>query len=199
MRLSCNIIVGQWGELGGLIITNFKIHDFPTSEYAFDVMAMGLDWGFNHFTVILLCGWKDGELYICAELAVRGLTEQETVAKAEDMGFPKHLFMWCDSASPALIKAMRGAGFRAQPVQKEPGSVLAQIRWLKDRTIHIHPSCVQTCKEIQAWKWLKDKKSGQYTDEPSPFDDDAMAAMRYVIEGWRKKRRYNTRGEAASE
>ena len=52
------------GELGGLIINN-SIHDFPTSEYAFDVMSMGLDWGYNPLHVILL-RWKDGELYICA-------------------------------------------------------------------------------------------------------------------------------------
>lgn len=183
--------LGQWGELGGLILTNFQVHDFPTSEYAFDAMSIGVDWGFNHFTVVLLCGIKDGEVYVCAELAVREMADQQIVERARDMGLSPTTFMWVDSASPGLIKALRIAGFRARPVEKEPGSVNAQIRWLKDRRIHIHPSCVQTAKEIQAWKWRKDKKTGQYVDEPVPFDDDAMAALRYAIEPWRKARRFN--------
>lgn len=183
--------MGNWGELGGLILTNHQVHDFQVSEYAFDDMVIGVDWGFNHYTVISLLGIKDGEVYVCKELAVREKTEQQIVELAEEMEFPKHLFMYCDSASPALIKALRIAGFRAQAVEKEQGSVAAQIRWLKNRKIHIHPSCLRTQKEIQAWKWIKDKKSGKYIDEPVPFDDDAMAAMRYGIEKWRKARRHN--------
>ena len=33
------------------------------------------------------------------------------------------------------------------------------------------------------------KKTGIYLDEPVPFQDDAMAALRYGIEPWRKKKR----------
>lgn len=78
----------------------------------------------------------------------------------------------------------------------------AQIDWLKgvvskDRIIHrmiyVHPSCVNTIKELQQWKWKKDERTGEYLDEPVPFQDDAMAALRYGIEGWRKpKPRYNS-------
>ena len=32
----------------------------------------------------------------------------------------------------------------------------------------------------------KDEKSGEYLDEPVPVMDDAMAALRYGVEGWRK-------------
>ena len=38
------------------------------------------------------------------------------------------------------------------------------------------------------WKWKKDEKTGEYLDEPVPVMDDAMAALRYGIEGWRKPR-----------
>ena len=64
-------------------------------------------------------------------------------------------------------------------MKKEPGSVKAQIDFLKGRKVHIHPSCVNTLKEVQQWKWKKDPTTGLYIDEPVEFMDDAMAALRY--------------------
>jgi phage terminase large subunit len=64
--------------------------------------------------------------------------------------------------------------------------VKAQIDWLKGRKIHIHPSCINTIKEAQQWKWKKDNKTGLYIDEPVEFMDDAMAALRYAIERARR-------------
>ena len=75
------------------------------------------------------------------------------------------------------------------------GSVKARIDWLKGvagknyivhRRIYVAPHCTNTIKELQQWKWKKDEKTGEYLDEPVPFQDDAMAALRYGIEGWRK-------------
>ena len=78
------------------------------------------------------------------------------------------------------------AGYKARGVKKEPGSVKAQIDYLKQRTIHIHPSCVNTIKEIQQWKWKKDERANVYLDEPVDFMDDAMAMLRYSIEDIRR-------------
>ena len=55
----------------------------------------------------------------------------------------------------------------------------SQIDWLKQRKIFIHPSCINTIKEIQQWKWQKDKETNLYIDEPVDINDDAMAALRY--------------------
>ena len=94
--------------------------------------------------------------------------------------------MWCDSAEPDRIKMWKKAGYRALPVKKHPNSVKAQIDHLKQHRVHIHPSCVNTIKEIQQWKWQKNEKTGEYTDEPVPFQDDAMAMLRYSIEDERR-------------
>jgi phage terminase large subunit len=106
--------------------------------------------------------------------------------------------MWCDSAEPDRIKTWKSAGYyMAKGVDKggSNGSVKAQIDWLKgvvskgkviQRKIYVHPHCINTIKELQQWKWKKDERSGEYLDEPVPVMDDAMAALRYGIEGWRK-------------
>ena len=95
--------------------------------------------------------------------------------------------MWCDSAEPDRIKMWKKAGYHAEAVVKEPGSVSAQIDHLKQSRIHIHPSCTMTIKEIQQWKWRKDERTNTFTDEPVSFFDDAMAMLRYSIEFERRK------------
>ena len=102
------------------------------------------------------------------------------------MNFDKSRVMYCDSAEPDRIKMWKRAGYHAVGAKKEQGSVKAQIDYLKQHKIHIHGSCLNTIKEIQQWKWEKDKNTGEYLDEPVDFMDDAMAALRYSIEPYRR-------------
>lgn len=177
---------GEWGELGGLILTGFQCHDFETDKAYFDSFYYGQDFGYNHANALIGVGCKDGELYICSEVYVFEKDTQEIIALANKRGIDKRVEMWCDSAEPDRIKTWQKAGYRARAVHKEPGSVKAQIDYLKGRKIHIHPSCVNVLKEIQQWKWKKDNATGLYIDEPVEFMDDAMAALRYSIERLRR-------------
>lgn len=174
--------LGEWGEIGGLILSNYIIEDFDTSPGRFDYMVNAQDFGYNHANCIGEVGFKDGELYLCKELYEFEKDTSELIQLAAQKGFNKQLTMWCDSAEPDRIKMWRKAGYKAMPVKKEPNSVKAQIDHLQQHRIHIHPSCVNTIKEIQQWKWRKDEKTGEYLDEPVPFQDDAMAMLRYSIE-----------------
>ena len=178
--------LGEWGEIGGLILSNYIVEDFDTSPERFDYMVNAQDFGFNHANCIGEVGFKDGELYLCKELYVFEKDTSEIIQLANNKGFNKNLTMWCDSAEPDRIKMWKKAGYRAAPVKKEQNSVKAQIDHLKQHKIHIHPSCVNTITEIQQWKWRKDEKTGEYLDEPVPFQDDAMAMLRYSIEQERR-------------
>lgn len=178
--------LGEWGEVGGLILSNYIVEEFDTSPQRFDYMVNAQDFGFNHANALGEVGFKDGELYLCKELYVFEKDTAEIISMADKRGFRKSLTMWCDSAEPDRIKMWRKAGYKALPVKKEPNSVKAQIDHLKQCRIHIHPSCVNTIKEIQQWKWRKDEKTNTYTDEPVAFFDDAMAMLRYSIEQERR-------------
>lgn len=177
--------LGEWGEVGGLILKNYVVEDFDREPERFDYMVNAQDFGFNHADCIGAVGFKDGELYLCRELYIFERDTEEIIQLAEGK-FEKHLTMYCDSAEPDRIKMWKKAGYRAVPVKKEPGSVHAQIDYLKQHKIHIHPSCVNTIKEIQQWKWQRNEKTGEYLDEPVPFFDDAMAMLRYSIERERR-------------
>ena len=180
--------LGEWGEIGGLILTNYIIEEFDRAPERFDNMVNAQDFGFNHANCIGEVGFKDGELYVCREIYEYEKDTEELIRLASEKGIRKKIPMYCDSAEPDRIQMWKKAGYKARAVKKEPGSVHAQIDCLKQRKIHIHPSCVHTIKEIQQWKWKKNERLNIYLDEPVNVFDDAMAMLRYSVEEIRRER-----------
>lgn len=181
--------LGEWGEIGGLILHNWEIKEISDNLNDYDDIAIGQDFGFNHANAILLLGIKDDNIYVLDEVYLHEKDTSEIIQEAIKHAIPTNRVMWCDSAEPDRIAMWQKAGFRrAVGVNKggSAGSVKAQIDWLKQRTIFVHPHCVNTIKEMQQWKWKKDERTGEYLDEPVPVMDDAMAALRYGVESWRK-------------
>nr|DAK86600.1 MAG TPA: terminase large subunit [Caudoviricetes sp.] len=180
--------LGDWGEIGGLVLKNWEVADISQNANDYDDVAIGQDFGFNHANAILQLAIKDDDIYILKEIYVYEKDTSEIIDIADTMDLVGK--MWCDSAEPDRIKTWKKAGYKAEGVTKEKTTgqkyQATQIDWLKRRKIYIHPSCVNTMREIEQWKWKRDEQSGKYLDEPVPFFDDAMAALRYGIEGWRK-------------
>ncbi len=185
--------LGEWGEIGGLILHNWEVKEISQNPADYDDFAIGQDFGFNHANAILPCGIKDDDIYITKEIYEFEKDTSELIEMAKAADIPRNKQMWCDSAEPDRIKMWQKGGYnRAKGVDKggSGGSVKAQIDYLKQRKIYVHPSCVNTIKELQQWKWKKDDRTGECLDEPVAFQDDAMAALRYVIEGWRKQKKW---------
>lgn len=180
--------LGDWGEIGGLVLKNWEVADISQNANDYDDVAIGQDFGFNHANAVLQLAIKDDDIYILKEIYVYEKDTSEIIEIADKMDLVGK--MWCDSAEPDRIKTWKKAGYKAEGVTKEKTTgqkyQATQIDWLKRRKIYIHPSCVNTMREIEQWKWKRDEQSGKYLDEPVPFFDDAMAALRYGVEGWRK-------------
>lgn len=181
--------LGEWGEVGGVILSNWEVREISQDLADWQRLSIGQDFGFNHANALLLLAEKDGDIYILREHYV---FEKDTAEIIQDVDgrFPKDVPMWCDSAESDRVYTWQKAGYAARKVSKErvAGStyVKNQIDWLKQRSIFVHPSCVNTIKELGQWKWRYDKSRSIYLDEPVDFMDDAIAALRYGIEPWRK-------------
>lgn len=188
--------LGEWGAgNSGRILTRWRVENLPREAERYDARWLAQDFGFHHANCILQVAVRDGVLYVLRELYVHGRDTEEIIALAERAGFPKRETMYCDSAEPDRIKRWRRAGFRAVPVKKGSGSVQEQIAFLRSLEIVIDASCVNTADEISDWRYLTDG-NGEETDEPVPFHDDAMAALRYATEPLRKgAKRSLTKGE----
>jgi len=172
--------LGEWGVLGNLVYTNYVVEDIPLNDESYNAIYYGLDFGYNDPSALIKIGWKDSEIYVLDEIYERHLTNTELIKLCESKVDKKHLII-ADSAEPDRIQEFKKAGFRIQPCTKGKDSVKFGIDWLKRRKIHIHPSCVNTIKEIQTYKY-KENKDGNVLDEPVDFNDHAMAALRYGTE-----------------
>ena len=178
--------LGKWGVIGNLILTNYVIHDFDINDpkFSHDVFG-GMDFGWNHYSACLKIAEHDGEWYILDEVYRNRLTNGELIELVRDkLGFG--FYINADSAEPDRIMEFKRAGAKITAAKKGKGSIMEQIDVLQTKRIHIHATnCPGTINEIQQWKWKEDK-DGNVLDEPVPFRDDAMAALRYAAE----KRRF---------
>jgi phage terminase large subunit len=181
--------LGEWGELGGLILNNIEVIDFEKLEIdikKFDNRGYCQDFGFNHANAILEVAEKDNCLYVDEIIYVHEKDTNEIINLCNEKKVERNTRMICDCAEPDRIKMFKRAGYNAVGVKKYQGSVVAQIDRLKQYDkIYINSSAINTYKESQQWKWKKDK-DGNYIDTPVDFFDDAMAALRYSTDLFHK-------------
>lgn len=90
--------LGNWGEIGGLILHNWEVADISQNLNDYDDIAIGQDFGFNHANAILLLGIKDDNIYILKEVYVFEKETAEIIPLAQEAGIPTNKDMWCDSA-----------------------------------------------------------------------------------------------------
>jgi phage terminase large subunit len=173
--------LGEWGALGNLILTNWQASErIYQDENYYDQVLCGMDFGFNHASAFLKVGLKDGDIYIFDEVYEKGLTNPELIELVKEKA-NKNNIIYADSAEPARILEFKRAGLNVKAVKKGQDSVRNGIEFLRRHRILIHSSCVNTISEIQSWKYKEDK-NGNVLEEPVPFKDDAMAALRYAVE-----------------
>jgi phage terminase, large subunit, PBSX family len=90
--------LGNWGELGGLILNNWEVLEFDTNPSNFDTFVLSQDFGFNHANALGEIGFRDGNLYVCRELYEFEKDTSELIELANRKEFSKKHTMWCDSA-----------------------------------------------------------------------------------------------------
>ena len=182
---------GEWGESGGAVFTRYQVCKVDQDIKNYDAVAMGQDFGFNHANAILLLGFKDGNIFVIREHYVHDKTTPEIIQEVEAGGLfadAKRARVWliCDSAEPDRIREWQKAGYRARPVDKGKGKATSgALDWIKSRTLYIDEAAVNTAAEVGEARYMVDRATGKYSDEPVPVNDDAIAALRYGTEPFR--------------
>lgn len=166
--------LGEWGVLENLIYSNYTVEsNMPLS---FDEIIWGLDFGFNNPTALVKIGLKDGAAYVLEEFYRSGLTNNDLIGIMKER-VARNESVYADSAEPNRIEEISRAGFRIYPSDK---SVRDGIDYVKRQRLRICADCTYVIKEIQGYKWKRDK-DGNVIDEPIKFADHAMDAIRYAL------------------
>lgn len=170
--------LGQWAQIENIIYSNYVIDAvFPDT---FNEEIYGLDFGFNHPTVLMWVGMKDNEVYLREKVYESKLTNQDLINKMKALGINKKHAGYADSSEPDRIEEIYRAGFNIHPAKKGPASVVNGIDVVKRYKIHLHEDDVNILKEIRSYKWKEDK-NGNVLDEPVKYNDDGLDGVRYAI------------------
>jgi phage terminase large subunit len=174
--------LGNWGILGHVIFTNWRVEDLSGMIDQFTNHRDGLDFGYTVDPSALWCSHYDKEhrrIYLYAELYERGLTNDKLADGIRPIigGRP----VICDSAEPKSIDELRGYGIVAHPARKGKDSVLQGIQWLQQQDIIIDKNCVNAKMEISTYHWLEDA-GGNAILKPVGTNDHLIAAGRYAHE-----------------
>jgi len=174
--------LGNWGILGHVIFTNWKVQDLSDMTAQFTNHRNGLDFGFSVDPSALWVAHYDKankRIYVYDELYQKGLTNDllaEEVKKIIGTDY-----VTCDSAEPKSIAELKKYGVYATGANKGKDSVLFGYQWLQQQEIIIDKKCINTKMEISTAHWLEDA-GGNALLKPSGVNDHLIAAGRYAHE-----------------
>jgi len=170
--------LGIWASPENIIYKNWDtVEEFPENC---DEIGYGLDFGYNHPTVLMKIGMRDNEVYEEELLYQTKLTNTDLIEKLKLLIPNKNKAIIGDCSEPQRIQEIANAGFNIFPCTKGKDSVKIGIDRVKRFKIHITKGSVNHIKEKQGYKWKQDK-NGNVLDEPVKFKDDSQDAERYYL------------------
>ena len=182
--------LGNWGILGHVIFTNWRIENLSGMQAQFTNHRNGLDFGYADDPAALWVSHYDKAhktIYLYDELYETGL---QNPALAERIK-PKigSQLVTCDSAEPKSIAELRTGGINTGAAIKGKDSVNFGIQWLQQQTIVIDIGCINAQNEFRQYHWQEDA-GGKMLRIPSDRNNHLIDAGRYAherdasVSGW---------------
>lgn len=165
--------LGLRGAAKELIYTNWKYYDnIPGTGDVF----YGLDFGFTNPAALVKITHYEGANYVEEVLYQSSMTNPQLIEriKQEVKGSEP---IYADCAEPKTIEEIYKAGINVQPSDKD---VWAGIVGVKSYPLFVRYGSDNLIKELQGYKWKKDKNDN-ILEEPVKSADHACDAMRYGI------------------
>ena len=161
-------------------------HQKPFSDdlLSYDDSIIGLDFGYQHPTALILCQFKEDMVFTRELIYESYLTTEDLIKKMTDMRISKSTSIVCDYARPEIIEELRRAGFNCHNAIK---NVKEGIDAVKSYKLFYHYESHNLSKEFRNYKW---KSIGErILDEPIKLFDDGMDAIRYAVLYHKKTKR----------
>lgn len=183
---------GKWGTYAGQIYKNFSL-ERHTGNYKnpanIRYYVAGVDWGHRNASCILVLGiTEDKEVMVINEWYMRGMTTPivaEQIAK-----FHRHYHfrkVYIDPSNPDLILQTTDLKVPAEKAERHVTARIGKIKGLlKNNAIHIDTmNCPNLIREMQAYRYEKDRMNKNPTEEPVKQDDHSPDALGYGLTAYR--------------
>lgn len=193
--------LGEFATLDKLVFPNVETRLINPDEVTDYWKWVGMDFGYTNDPTAITWGYYDAvgkRIYITGEYGKTGMTNDDIAATLENLGLAKERIV-ADSAEPKSIAELKRAGIkRVIPSVKGHDSVKNGIDKLQRCDIIIDERCTQTREEFENYTWKKDKKSGEYINEPIDEYNHHIDSIRYGLQTVFGKRKNKQAGEYKS-
>ena len=170
---------GNWGVLGAVIFTNWKIEDLSGVEY--DHYRNGLDFGYASDPAALVrSARKENRISIKHGVYYRGMVNEQLAETIKPI--INREVLKCDCSEPKSIAELKRSGITATPCKKGKDSVLHGIQWLQGKEIIVDRNQQEMINELSIAQWDKDK-DGNVLPRPIDRDNHLIDALRYSYDG----------------
>ena len=173
---------GEWGVLGDVIFTNWRVEDLSEMTAQFTNRRHGLDFGFSSDPAAVVNTHYDTgrkTIYIYRELYETGLTNDILAERVREMITDERIV--ADSSEPKSIAELNNHSVYAAGAVKGKDSVNFGIDWLKQQTIIVDKSCINMQNELSQYHWKKDA-GGNSLKIPVDKNNHLIDALRYAYE-----------------
>lgn len=176
--------LGNWGTLGNLIFTNWRVADIGNDRELYGTYKSGLDFGFtNDPTAFVRFAKRGKQIFVTHGFYEYGLTNPEIARRILEITPNAHKLkgfeaVKCDAAEPKSIFDLIQHNVNAVAAMKGPGSVNYGIQHLQQYDIVIDRPLQWLVNEFQLYQWQKNK-DGEVMNIPVDKNNHGIDALRY--------------------
>lgn len=176
---------GEFCSLDKLVYNNWKVEKFELDAVKDYIHIVGMDFGYVTDPSTIVDSYVDDNnkiIYVYRIWGATGKTNDELAKVLVAMGLSKSHII-ADSAEQKSISELKKSGIlRIRASMKGPDSVVYGIKKLQQYSIIVHPSCEGLITELENYSWEKDKKTGEYLEQPIDSFNHYCDALRYSMQ-----------------
>ena len=184
-------VLGDFATLDKLVFPVKTVKLLNPEEYENTLFWIGMDFGYTNDPTAITWGYCDNVkkiLYITGEYNKKGMTNDVIAETIKNLGFSKERII-ADAAEPKSIAEIKRLGVnRIMPAVKGPDSVKNGIDRLQRYDIIIDERCTNVIEEFDNYTWKKDRKSGEYINEPVDTFNHHIDSIRYGTQNVMKQK-----------
>lgn len=139
-------------------------------------VVFGLDFGYVHPSALMQVEFYEGNTYVKQLIYKSGLTKPELNELIKQV-VPANALIYADAAEPDSIEELYRMGVNIHGANKDVWNGILNV---KSQMLFIERQSTDLIRELQGYKWKKDKNDN-ILEEPVKAYDDAVDAMRYAI------------------
>lgn len=179
-RIYC---LGEFATLDKLVFPTYTKKIISDTEISGLKRWIGLDFGYINDPSAIVWGFIDiakRKIYVSGEYVRKGMRNDEIAQTMIDLGLHKDK-SYGDSAEPKSIDEIKNKGVNIEPTVKGKDSIIHGIQWIQQYELIVDERCFKVIEELENYTWQKDKKTGEYINEPVDTFNHTIDAIRYGL------------------